>query len=116
MSNVPADAKRFHDLLARVVGCAACRFGHGRFNDFVSIHHVDGRTKPHAHYYVLPLCAGHHQTGEGEGQFIAVHPWKRRFEDAYGTQDELLERCVQLLVSAGHDVPAKALELVAPTS
>jgi hypothetical protein len=26
-----------------------------------------------------------------------VHPWKRRFEDAYGTQSELLEECSRLV-------------------
>jgi hypothetical protein len=46
------------------LGCIAC-LKDGVFNDQVSIHHIDGRTKPEAHTKVLPLCAGHHQDGTG---------------------------------------------------
>ena len=53
------------------------------------------------HLRVLPLCAGHHQDGTGIPGLIAVHPWKRRFEDRYGSQDELLQRCHGLLAEVG---------------
>lgn len=88
--------KAFHDELAEL-GCIACRI-FGRNNPKVSIHHIDGRTKPDAHWLVLPLCAGHHQDGTGDDKtMIAVHPWKKRFEERYGTQLELLELCRQLI-------------------
>lgn len=87
--------KRFHDQLASL-GCIACRLD-GTHNPVVSIHHINGRTRPGAHMQVLPLCAGHHQDGTGWPGLIAVHPWKRRFEDKYGTQEQLLERCRKLL-------------------
>lgn len=105
--NPTAEQKRWHDLLSRVVGCIACREGHGSFNDHCSIHHVDGRTKPHAHWYVLPLCAGHHQDGTGPQGFpgVAVHPFKARFEERYGAQSSLLSRCAQIIAEQGHDVP-----------
>ena len=70
-----AAQKRFHDLLCQHVGCIACR-KEGLFNSWVSVHHVDGRTKPEAHWLVLPLCAGHHQDGTGGKWMIAVHPIK----------------------------------------
>ncbi|WP_330114095.1 Ref family recombination enhancement nuclease [Pseudomonas sp. JS3066] len=95
--------KDWHHMLVSGVGCIACRVEAGEFNDFCSIHHIDGRTKPHAHWNVLPLCAAHHQTG-GEG--VAFHHNKARFEKRFGTQRELLERCMQLLAEAGHDIPA----------
>lgn len=106
--NPTAEQKRWHDLLVRVVGCAACRFGHDELNDHCSIHHVDGRTKPNAHWYVLPLCAGHHQNGTGPTGFpgVPVHPFKAQFEQRYGTQAELLARCTKLVAGEGHDVPA----------
>ena len=79
------------------LGCVACKKD-GNFNTHVSIHHVDGRTKPGCHQLVLPLCAGHHQDGTGEDKtLIAVHPWKARFEARYGTQVELMDECAQLL-------------------
>ena len=90
---VSADDKAYWSRLASEVGCAACmRDGH--FNPHVSIHHIDGRTKPGCHTRVLPLCAGHHQDGTGEDKtMVAVHPWKARFEGRYGPQDELQARC-----------------------
>lgn len=97
--NPSAAEKRFHTALARL-GCIACRLD-GRLNPIVSIHHIDGRTRPGAHLRVLPLCAGHHQDGTGIPGLIAVHPWKRRFEDRYGSQDELLQRCHDLLTEQG---------------
>ena len=96
--NPSAAEKRFHDQLASL-GCIACRLD-GNHNPIVSIHHIDGRTKPGAHMRVLPLCAGHHQDGYGIPGLIAVHPYKRRFEDRYGSQCELLVMCEQLLEQA----------------
>ena len=46
----------YHDAVARY-GCVVCRQDY-IFNSLVSVHHIDGRTKPHAHWLVLPLCAG----------------------------------------------------------
>lgn len=103
-----AEQRRFHDMLCAVVGCAACRL-HGRFNDLVSVHHIDGRTKKLAHWLVLPLCAGHHQDGTGAPGLIAVHPWKPRFEKKYGKQLDLLRRCIRFLLARGCAVPAAAL-------
>ena len=93
-----AAEKRLHNQIA-ALGCIACRLD-GNHNPVVSIHHIDGRTKPGAHLKVLPLCAGHHQDGTGIPGLIAVHPWKARFEAAYGRQLDLLDRCMDLLKGA----------------
>lgn len=83
--------------MASAVGCIACHLD-GRFNPVVSIHHIDGRTKPGCHQHVLPLCAGHHQDATGEDKtLIAVHPDKARFEQRYGPQMGLLALAHQLL-------------------
>lgn len=103
-----AEQKRFHDVLCVVVGCAACRVL-GIFTSHVSVHHIDGRTKPNAHWLVLPLCAGHHQDGTGVRGLIAVHPWKARFEAKHGKQINLLRRCIGLLISKGVQVPEAAV-------
>lgn len=88
--------KEYWDRLA-ALGCAAC-MREGVFEPDVSIHHVDGRTKPGCHMLVLPLCASHHQDGTGKNpHYIAVHPWKTRFEAKFGTQKELMSHCAVLL-------------------
>jgi len=98
---VTAEEQVFWDHLAGL-GCIAC-MKDGVYQSLVSIHHVDGRTKPGCHKLVLPLCAGHHQDGTGENKsLIAVHPWKARFEARYGTQEELMAECAELLNGATH--------------
>lgn len=79
------------------VGCVACRID-GLSNPLVSIHHIDGRTKPDAHKKVLPLCAQHHQQDDTDplGR-IAVHPNKARFEGKYGSQSALLAYVMELV-------------------
>ena len=101
----------YHDMLAQNIGCIACQKD-GRFNPVVSIHHVDGRTKPDAHWLVLPLCAGHHQHGYGAPGLIAVHPFKARFELAYGKQETLIRDCALQLLDMGLAVPARVMELI----
>lgn len=100
--------KHFHSLLADVIGCVACRKD-GGFNDYVSIHHIDGRTKPLAHWKVLPLCAAHHQD-HGVAGFIPVHPYKARFEAEYGSQMDLLRECIQTLIVGGFVIPDAVFE------
>nr|WP_254045821.1 Ref family recombination enhancement nuclease [Paenalcaligenes hominis] len=107
-NSVSADQKRYHDALASL-GCIACRLD-GNHQPIVSVHHIDGRTKPHAHWLVLALCAGHHQDGTGAPGLIAVHPWKGRFEARYGNQLCLLQSCHSTLRSRGYDVPEAAVE------
>jgi len=90
------DEARFMSAIADL-GCVACRHD-GWSNPDVSVHHIDGRTKPGAHLLVLPLCAGHHQDGTGTNPtLIAVHPYKARFEARYGAQLVLLAECVEML-------------------
>jgi hypothetical protein len=88
--------RELHDKIAGL-GCIACHLD-GRYNPVVSIHHVDGRTKPDAHKKVLPLCGPHHQHDDTDpAGRIGVHPYKARFEAMYGTQDELLKMCSEKL-------------------
>lgn len=90
--------KRYWDRLAQEIGCIACRVAGRATSCHVSIHHLDGRTKPGCHSLVLPLCAGCHQQGTGnDPSLIAVHPNRKRFEAMYGTQMELKQHCDALL-------------------
>lgn len=78
------------------VGCLACH-QLGIHQPEVSLHHIDGRTKEGAHFKTIPLCYAHHQGGDSRGNFVSVHPWKRRFEEMFGTQQELLEECQRIV-------------------
>lgn len=96
-----AAEKEYQDRIAQV-GCVACLHD-GIYNPYVLLHHIAGRTAKGSHYKVLPLCAGHHKDGEGENKsLIAVHPYKKRFEQAYGSQSELLEEVRLLAGIAGN--------------
>ena len=90
---VTAEEKALWDRMAKEVGCIACRLD-GVFNDWVSIHHIAGRTQEGCHKKVLPLCGSHHQD---DGKAIAVHPDKARFERKYGNQYALLEMVMRLI-------------------
>ncbi|ONM43138.1 hypothetical protein BXT89_14390 [Halopseudomonas pachastrellae] len=92
----------YWSLLCDHVGCIACR-ADDRLNNWCSVHHIEGRTKPDAHWLVLPLCAPHHQ-GTG-GNVIAVHINKFRFEQRYGAQLELLRQCAEILAAKGFVLP-----------
>lgn len=98
MSNPTRSERWYWSRLVNAVGCIACRKD-GIINHHVSIHHIDGRTKPGAHMRVLPLCDRHHQTGGEEAP--SIHPWKRRFEEKYGTQEELQAKCNEILEQQG---------------
>ena len=86
MSNPTKSDKALWSAMA-AHGCVACRKD-GIVNTHVSIHHIDGRTKPGAHRKVLALCAPHHQTGGQDAP--AIHPFKARFQAKYGRQEDLL--------------------------
>ena len=90
-----ADEKRWMDEVAQL-GCISCK-KLGVHQPEISIHHIRGRTREGAHFETLPLCYLHHQGGDKDGQFISVHPWKRRFEEMFGTQRELLAECQSLV-------------------
>jgi hypothetical protein len=106
--NPTAEQRRFWDMLVSEVGCIASRKD-GITDHHCSIHHIDGRTKPDAHWLVLPLSAGNHQDGTGAPGRIAVHPWKTRFETEYGAQEDLLRECIHILLDRGCNVPEGAL-------
>lgn len=92
-----AELALHHDMAG--LGCIACRID-GRINPWVSIHHIDGRTRHDAHKKALPLCAQHHQQDDTDplGR-IAVHPNKARFEERYGSQESLLGKVMAMLTA-----------------
>tara|TARA_R100000655_G_scaffold13156_2_gene29686 strand:- start:13207 stop:13518 length:312 start_codon:yes stop_codon:yes gene_type:complete len=78
------------------LGCIVCRnMGLGIVP--AEIHHIEGKTNDNAHFKVLPLCFGHHREGGRFEPMISRHPYKRRFESAYGTEEKLLEQVNNIL-------------------
>jgi hypothetical protein len=71
-------------------GCIVC----GRKP--VSIHHCftgGGGRKDHDN--VIPLCWYHHQNGSELEP--SIHPWRARFEELHGTEQELIDKCKELI-------------------
>lgn len=66
-----AEKKAMH-ALARL-SCVACAL-HGVDQPIISLHHINGREKPGAHFYVLPLCKWHHQHAAPK-EIRAIYPW-----------------------------------------
>ena len=68
---------------------------------FVSLHHVDGRTKEWAHAKVLPLCAYHHDTpapNHAPDELTPIHRGnKKEWIDFNGTEDELLKQVYDMI-------------------
>jgi hypothetical protein len=86
----PTSVEKKHMRLVGAMPCIACEKD-GYYNDYVSLHHIDGRVKPDAHLEVLPLCASHHQHNDSDPMGrIGIHPYKARFEMLYGTSVQLL--------------------------
>ncbi|POW54622.1 recombinase [Candidatus Pantoea alvi] len=67
-----ADERRVMNALGRLP-CIACLM-HGKTTEEISLHHIEGRTKPGAHKLVLPLCKWHHQHA-APAEIRAIYPW-----------------------------------------
>ena len=97
----PTSEEKKHLDKVQQVGCIVCA-NRGFPNVPAEIHHTRGKTIKDAHLYVIPLCPAHHRYG-GHTEPISRHPYKKRFEDAYGTEAELLEQ-VQENLAAGKNI------------
>lgn len=86
--------------------CIAC-LQHGKESPLISLHHIDGRTKPGAHFLLLPLCDHHHQHA-APADIRAEFPWlvpvhadgitggKAEFSKHNGTEKELMVKAYRL--------------------
>ena len=88
--NPNAKEKRHMDAVFQI-GCIVC-LNKGFPNHAVEIQHIYSKAKEDAHMHILPLCFDHHRSGKDAEPIISRHPWKKRFEKAYGTEQELLNQ------------------------
>ena len=94
-SYTKADTDRADKL--RGLGCIVCINEHSVFTP-PAIHHIDGQTKKGCHQLTLPLCARHHQNKSNDGLWVSRHgDGRKAFEDAYGSEQELLEQVNRLI-------------------
>lgn len=92
----PTAAEHKHMQAVAELGCIVCRLHHHTYSP-ACIHHVDGKTKPGAHFKVLGLCYLHHQGGNDCEEYTSRHPYKKRFEERYGTEEYLMQKTAELL-------------------
>lgn len=93
--NPTAEEKRY---MAKVnqIGCIAClNMGIHTPPEYTCIHHIEGKTKPNAHFKVLPLCDGHHSRYLKTG----FHYNPTRWQKEHGNQYDLLEQVKSLIMS-----------------
>lgn len=76
--------------------CIVCYLQHS-IKAQAEIHHLKAGDRRRGHLFTIGLCQPHHRGGASEGPFISRHPWLKRFEAAYGTEDELLATLRALL-------------------
>lgn len=93
------------DVLGKLP-CIAC-LQHGKESLLISLHHIEGRTKPGAHLLQLPLCIYHHQHAAPDN-VRAEFPWlvpvhadgitggKAEFSRHNGTEQELMIKAYAL--------------------
>jgi hypothetical protein len=92
MRNPTKAEKKYWDRLADEVGCIVTRNMTGLVNNYVSIHHINGRTKKGCHMDVLPLSYEFHQ-----GAFGIHTIGKKRWESIFGKQMDLKQQCDEIL-------------------
>jgi hypothetical protein len=73
------------------IGCICCLLFHGAPHTPGAVHHLLDGGRRRGHLDTICLCdPGHHQKSPTLAK-ISRHPFKERFEAAYGTEEQLLE-------------------------
>lgn len=87
---VPSAAERAWMGQVAAFGCVVCWRQHGARTP-CAVHHILAGGRRMGHLFTIGLCdPGHHQGGDRVLK-ISRHPDKARFEQAYGTELELLD-------------------------
>ena len=80
------------------IGCVACIVSVGIYGTPGAVHHLKSGGRRISHLKTICLCdPGHHQNAPEGSRKISRHPFKARFERAYGTEEELLAKTRQLV-------------------
>jgi hypothetical protein len=86
-----ADKER--GIKLRDLGCIVCLNEHEVFTE-PAIHHLNGKVRERCHEQTIPLCPRHHQIKDNNKppRWFTRHGEYVHFEEAYGTEWELLEQ------------------------
>ena len=89
--------KKHLDQVAEI-GCIVCKNVYFCYSP-AEIHHIVEGSRRKGDQFVIPLCVPHHRGGSdgANGQFVSRHPYKSRFEAAYGSESDLLEQVRRIL-------------------
>ena len=87
-----ADKQRYQALVE--LGCIICK-QEGKYTP-PQIHHINGRTG-NGNQETIPLCYYHHMEGSNDECFTSRHPWKARFIQRYGPEQDLLKEVNELI-------------------
>lgn len=77
-------------------GCIAC-FVTGISGTPAEIHHLLRGGRRIGHLNSIPLCPPHHRGGRNDQAIVSRHPWRKEFEQRYGTEMSLLEKTHELV-------------------
>jgi len=106
--NATAIEKRLANKIGEI-GCICClnknwyttEMQEQESTKFISLHHIDGRTKPWAHAKVLPLCAYHHDVpapSHAPLELTPIHRGNKKEWVAFnGTEDALLKQVYEMI-------------------
>lgn len=106
--NATAIEKRLANKIGEI-GCICCLNKSWYTTDmqeqestkFISLHHIDGRTKPWAHAKVLPLCAYHHDVpapNHAPPELTPIHRGnKKEWVEFNGTEEALLKQVYEMI-------------------
>lgn len=100
--NPTAEEKRYMAAVAEM-GCIICELFLDEFTPG-AIHHIDGKTKPGAHFKSLCMCDRHHQYKDNQKppRWISRHGDGRyAFEQKYYPEQKLLEITYEKLADQG---------------
>jgi len=73
------------------LGCVACYIQFGEWGTPSDAHHLTETGRRVGHDATIPLCKDHHKGATSKNIKISIHHNTAKFEEAYGTQEELLE-------------------------
>jgi hypothetical protein len=93
---VTKDEEDYLDEIQQL-GCIVCK-NNGIYSP-AEIHHLIDGNRRKGHTDAIPLCVPHHRGGSdgvSDQRYISRHPYKKRFELAYGSEQALLEQTREL--------------------